>query len=117
MLMLFITRSDVPVFLMTIGFSDVSPTLTLPRVREYEGVTDILGVCEWAGNAKAENRTNRLENRTNDFLFISFTPVVYVPERQGLGIHPVLKRSYQAISIPRERSLLKNLFTKIVMLY
>jgi hypothetical protein len=88
MLISFITRSDVPAFLMRIGFSDVPPTLTFPRAREYEGVTDILGVCEWAGNAKAENRrTNRLENRTNDFNFIRFTPIFYLPVRYAWRRH------------------------------
>jgi hypothetical protein len=103
----------VPAFLIVIGFSDVPPTLTLPRLRESRGVTDILGTCEWAGDAKTENRrTNKLENRTNDFNFIGFTPVVYVPTWQGLGISLVLKRPYQAISIPRERAFSKNLSLK-----
>jgi hypothetical protein len=116
MLTSFITRSEVPVFLIMIAFSAVPPILSLPRLT-YIGLTDILGVCasEGAGDAKAENtRANILKNTTNDFDFISFTPMVYLPERQGLGISVVLKRPYQAISIPRKRAFLKNLSLKII---
>jgi len=39
--------------------------------------------------------------------------MVYVPTRQGLGITVILKRPYQAISVPGEGAFLKDLFTKI----
>src|SRR3990172_11465798 len=89
MLIPLIVRSDVPVFLIVITFSDVPPILSFPRLT-YTGLTDILGVCasKGAGDTKAENtRTNILKNITNDFNFISFTPMVYVPTRQGQRRH------------------------------
>ena len=78
MLILFITRSNMPVFLMVTVFPDVPPSFIFPKLTDI-GETEILGVPACNGVVeKVKKIIARMEkNITNDFACITLSPISF----------------------------------------
>lgn len=120
MLILLITRSDVPVFLIVMVFPDVPPSFTFPKFTDL-GVTDILGVPASKGVTEKVKRisTSVAKNITNDFDFIRLSPHFFqngnmLRRSSTFGISAIFYKAPRFPFPPHERVsfIRKTLFAK-----